>query len=130
MAVPPLPPISTLSTLPTTERAAILDTLFEPCVQLHTLSVELLRTRAFTSYDDLVANIGVQLTELLETPSNTDKQWLDEILCAHPRLGAQKVESAQSQSEQAQLQGQGSEAVQLNALNEEYEAKFPGLRYV
>ena len=130
MAVQQLPPISTISTLSATDRAAILDCLFEPCEQLHTLSVELLRTQTFIGYGDLVASIGVQLTDLLESSSTSDAQWLDEILCAHPRLGAQKVESAQSKAEQAQLQGQGPEAVQLNVLNEEYERKFPGLRYV
>ncbi|KAI7040283.1 hypothetical protein KC352_g46652, partial [Hortaea werneckii] len=43
---------------------------------------------------------------------------------------AKKVESAQSQTEQAQLQGGGDEAEKLRQLNEEYEAKYPGLRYV
>ena len=46
---------------------------------------------------------------------------------SHPRLGAKKVESAQSAAEQTQL---ATGAAQLAALNEEYEARFPGLRYV
>ena len=50
---------------------------------------------------------------------------------SHPRLGAKKVESAQSQAAQAQLNTGGKEeAAKLRALNDEYEAKFPGLRYV
>lgn len=52
------------------------------------------------------------------------------VYSAHPRLGAKKVESAQSQAEQAQLQGSDEETKQLLRLNEEYEAKYPGLRYV
>lgn len=40
------------------------------------------------------------------------------------------MDSAQSAAEQAQLGGGEEEARQLAALNEEYEAKFPGLRYV
>lgn len=125
-----LPSISAISELSAVERAAVLDALFEPCVPLHTLSIELLRSKAFTNYDDLVAAIGVQLTELLESSSSSDTVWLDDILRSHPRLGAKKVESAQSQAEQSQLQGEGQEATQLRELNEDYEKKFSGLRYV
>ncbi|KAK4965667.1 hypothetical protein LTR28_003360, partial [Elasticomyces elasticus] len=100
-----LPPISSLPTLPTTDRALILDALFEPSQPLHTLSVELLHTQTFQSYDDLVATIGNQLSDLAESPSTSDTKWLESILGAHPRLGVEKVESAQSASEQAQLRG-------------------------
>ena len=72
----------------------------------------------------------MQLTDLSESASTSDTAWLHDILGSHPRLGAKKVESAQSQAEQAQLQGSGEEAGQLSALNEEYEKKFRGLRYV
>lgn len=126
-----LPPIATVPGLPTTERAAVLDALFEPCTALHTLSVELLQSEAFHSYEDLIADVGKQLTALSESPSTTDTKWLDKILGAHPRLGARKVDSAQSQSEQAQLNtGGAEEAGQLKALNDEYERTFPGLIYV
>lgn len=127
---PTLPPISTLPTLPTSSRAQILDTLFEPSTQLHTLSVPLLSTQTFTTYVDLIAAIGAQLTDLAASPSTSDKTWLEDILSSHPRLGARKVESAQSAAEQAQLQGSRDEGAKLDRLNEEYEAKFPGLRYV
>ncbi|KAI9686155.1 MAG: hypothetical protein M1822_003810 [Bathelium mastoideum] len=130
MTLKELPAISTLPTLSATERAAILDILFEPCTPLHTLSVELLRTTEFATYSDLIASVGMQLTELSESSSTSDMQWLEAILSAHPRLGAKKVESVQSQDEQAQLQGQGPEAAQLSALNEEYERTYPGLRYM
>jgi len=126
-----LPPIEGLATLSTTERAAVLDALFEPCTSLHTLSVELLRTEKFPSYNDLIASIGVQLTDLSESPSTSDTEWLDKILGAHPRLGAKKVDSAQSQAEQAQLNTGGEEeSVKLKDLNDEYEKTFPGLKYV
>lgn len=57
---------------------------------------------------------------------------LDEILNCHPRLGAQKVDSAHSQSEQKSLGSNTSteQAARLKGLNELYERKFPGLRYV
>ncbi|CAK4034390.1 Hypothetical predicted protein [Lecanosticta acicola] len=125
-----LPPIETVQGLPTQDRAAILDLLFEPSTQLHTLSVPLLQEQAFASYSDLIAAVGIQLTALSESPSRSDTAWLEDIIASHPRLGAKKVESAQSQAEQAQLQGSYEETEQLRRLNDEYEKKYPGLRYV
>ncbi|TVY83476.1 hypothetical protein LSUE1_G002413 [Lachnellula suecica] len=126
-----LPSIAEVPALPTIERAAVLDALFEPCTALHTLSLDLTHTEKFESYNDLIASIGVQLTDLSESPSTSDTEWLDKILGAHPRLGEKKVESAQSQAEQAQLNTGGEEeAAKLRGLNEEYERKFPGLKYV
>lgn len=125
-----LPNVGSIKELPAEERAAILDLLFEPSTQLHTLSVPLLHEQEFASYPDLIAAVGVQLTELSESASSSDTAWLESILGSHPRLGAKKVESAQSQAEQAQLQGSADESEQLRALNEEYESKYPGLRYV
>ncbi len=125
-----LPPIAGVPALFTVERAAVLDALFEPCRALHTLSLDLLHTETFTSYNDLIASVGVQLTDLSESPSTSDTEWLDKILGAHPRLG-EKVESAQSQAEQAQLNTRGEgEATKLRDLNAEYEKTFPGLKYV
>ncbi|TVY57909.1 putative allantoinase 1 [Lachnellula cervina] len=126
-----VPPISGVPALSTIERAAVLDALFEPCTALHTLSLDLLHTETFESYNDLIASVGVQLTDLSESSSTSDTEWLDKILGAHPRLGEKKVESAQSQAEQAQLNtGGAEEATKLRSLNEEYERKFPGLKYV
>ncbi|PQE05525.1 Oxo-4-hydroxy-4-carboxy-5-ureidoimidazoline decarboxylase protein [Rutstroemia sp. NJR-2017a BBW] len=126
-----LPPIADVPSLPTTERIALLDALFEPSTSLHTLSLDLLHTQTFSSYNDLIASIGVQLIDLAESTSTSDTEWLDKILGAHPRLGAKRVESAQSAAEQAQLNNGGAEeAEKLRALNEEYEKKYPGLRYV
>jgi hypothetical protein len=126
-----LPPIDGLQKLSAIERAAVLDALFEPCTALHTLSLDLLHTETFDSYYDLIASVGVQLTDLSESPSTSDTEWLYKILSAHPRLGEKKVESAQSKAEQAQLNtGNEEEATRLWQLNMEYEKAFPGLRYV
>ena len=125
-----LPPIENVSGLSTLDRAAILDRLFEPSTQLHTLCMQLLHEKTFPSYDDLIAAIGVLLTDLSDSASTSDTEWLQSILGSHPRLGAKKVDSEQSQAEQAQLQGSGEEAEKLRSLNEEYERAFPGLRYV
>jgi 2-oxo-4-hydroxy-4-carboxy--5-ureidoimidazoline (OHCU) decarboxylase len=126
-----LPSISLVPSLSTPELAAILDHLFETCVPLHTLSVNLLRDENFSSYDDLIASVGVQLSDLAESSSTSDTQWLESILAAHPRLGEKKIESAQSKGEQAQLASEGdSDVDKLAGLNATYERNFPGLRYV
>ncbi|KAL8908154.1 MAG: hypothetical protein Q9207_000977 [Kuettlingeria erythrocarpa] len=125
-----LPAVTTIPHLSTDERAAVLDRLFEPCVPLHTLSAGLLREKSFDSYDDLISSIGLQLTNLADSPSTNDMAWLESILAAHPRLG-RKVESRQSQAEQAQLNSPDDPAGQsLSELNDLYEQTFPGLRYV
>lgn len=126
-----LPAITTIPSLSTHERAAILDRLFEPCVPLHTLSISLLLEKTFSSYDDLISSIGLQLTELAESSSKSDKEWLESILAAHPRLGQSKIESTQSKTEQAQLSSRNDPNDQsLSHLNTLYEKTFPGLRYM
>lgn len=130
--MPPLPSISSVPSLSTESRTSILDTLFEPCIQLHTLSVAALHDRTHADYSSLISTIGNQLTSLLKSPSSTDSDWLDAILSAHPRLGEKKVDSELSRQEQAQLQQAGGEeeSEKLAKLNREYEERFPGLRYV
>ncbi|MCJ1299672.1 hypothetical protein MMC08_002465 [Hypocenomyce scalaris] len=131
MENPQLPPISAVPSLPTAERAAILDILFEPCTQLHTLSVGLLHEKSFASYDDLIASIGIQLTDLMDSASTSDTEWLEKILASHPRLGEKKVQSAHSRAEQAKMGTTDSvQEKELTSLNTEYERTFPGLRYV
>jgi 2-oxo-4-hydroxy-4-carboxy--5-ureidoimidazoline (OHCU) decarboxylase len=126
-----LPPVAAVPALSAVEKAAVLDALFEPCVSLHTLSLDLLHTKTFESYNDLIASVGKQLSNLSDSLISSDTEWLDKILAAHPRLGEKKVESAQSKAEQAQLNtGGAEEAEQLRSLNAEYENTFPGLRYV
>jgi len=129
--MPSLPPVSSLPTLDAEERAQVLDQLFEPCVQLHTLSVSTLREQSFSSYEELIDAVAQQLTGLYDSNLESDTKWLDAILSAHPRLGEKKVESAQSRAEQAQLNQGGAEEVEkLAEMNRKYEEKFPGLRYV
>ena len=131
MAQYSLPRITALPSLPTEQLATILDHLFEPSVPLHTLSIDLLRDQAFSSYDDLIASIGLQLTHLADSSSTSDSQWLESILAAHPRLGEKKIDSTQSKAEQAQLAvDAGDGQNKLSELNALYERTFPGLRYV
>lgn len=109
----------------------MLDLLFEPSPPLNGLTLPVLRSTTFPSYDVLIAAINAQLKTLASSDSSEDVKKLSEILCSHPRLGEKKVESEQSRKEQAQLQqGAEEEKEKLAALNREYEEKFPGLRYV
>jgi 2-oxo-4-hydroxy-4-carboxy--5-ureidoimidazoline (OHCU) decarboxylase len=125
-----LPAITSVPSLPTDRRAHILDTLFEPCTQLHTLSVATLHDQTFPSYAGLISAVGDQLRDLFNSLSTSDSDWLDIILSAHPRLGETKVDSELSRHEQAQLHGGEEETARLAELNREYEKTFPGLRYV
>jgi 2-oxo-4-hydroxy-4-carboxy--5-ureidoimidazoline (OHCU) decarboxylase len=125
-----LPPISTLHSSPDSTITSALDTLFEPSPPLHTLTLPVLRSTTFPDYITLISAVRTQLLALANSTTPKDIETLSEILCAHPRLGAKKVDSAQSQAEQAQLQGSEEETRRLAQLNAEYEDKFPGLRYV
>lgn len=127
MTSPSLPPISSLSHSPDSTLTHMLDLLFEPSPPLHALTLPVLRSTTFPSYDALITAINAQLTALA---SSGDVEKLSEILCSHPRLGEKKVDSEQSRKEQAQLQGGEEEGRMLKSLNEEYEGKFLGLRYV
>lgn len=121
-----LPPASTLPTLPSETQSTILSLLFEPSPSLHTTLSPLLQT-PHSTYPSLISSIKTHLLSL----RTTDPPLLLSILASHPRLGAKKVESAQSAAEQAKLQAGGEEEGRVLAeLNEEYERTFPGLRFV
>ncbi|KAF5024753.1 hypothetical protein F66182_3185 [Fusarium sp. NRRL 66182] len=105
-----------------------LDLLFEPSPAIHSTLLPILRNSEYTSYPQLIDACKTRLVSLAPPSSSTSPdETLLSILGSHPRLGAKKVDSAQSAAEQANLQGQGEE---LAKLNKEYEDKFPGLRYV
>ncbi|KAL9106577.1 MAG: hypothetical protein Q9227_008423 [Pyrenula ochraceoflavens] len=129
-----LPPVSTLASLPTLERASVLDILFEPSTQLHTLSVSSLQEHNFPTYENLVDSVASQLETLRLSRLESDHEWLDRILVAHPRLGETKVESKLSRGEQAGLKTNDpdseNELLQLQRLNAEFEEVFNGLKYV
>jgi hypothetical protein len=79
---------------------------------LHALTLPVLRSTTFPSYDVLITAINAQLGALA---TSGDIETLSEILCAHPRLGEKKVDSEQSRKEQAQLQG-GEEEGEVSNL--------------
>lgn len=130
---PTLPDVATLATLPESTLTTVLDLLFEPSKDLHTLALPTLLSITFTSYPELIDTIRDQLLAIADNVHFEPEACkpLLSVLGSHPRLGAKKVDSAQSAAEQAKLnEGPEGEAERLAALNKEYEEKFPGLRYV
>jgi 2-oxo-4-hydroxy-4-carboxy--5-ureidoimidazoline (OHCU) decarboxylase len=122
-----LPPVSTLPHASDSELTRVLDLLFEPSPPLNALTLPVLRSTTFPSYDVLITAVNAQLKALASSDSPRDVEKLSEILCSHPRLGEKKVDSEQSRKEQAQLQqGAEEEKQKLASLNQEYEEKFPG----
>lgn len=134
-----LPPISSLSVVDDETLKSVLDALFEPSADLHALAIPGIRGAPnLASYASLIEHVGDSMSRLAQSSAVPDaRAKLHEILGSHPRLGEKKVESAQSRAEQAHLNTSSGgsaekeeEAAKLKALNEEYEARFPGLRYV
>ncbi|KAI1465189.1 Oxo-4-hydroxy-4-carboxy-5-ureidoimidazoline decarboxylase [Daldinia caldariorum] len=133
-----LPPITSLQVAGDDEIKSVLDALFEPSQHLHLIAIPHIRiSTPFSSYSSLIEYVGYLLFLLAESSTILgSRAELHAILGSHPRLGEKKVESAQSRAEQAHLNTSGTssdeeeEAARLKALNEEYEARFPGLRYV
>ncbi|KAI5860464.1 Oxo-4-hydroxy-4-carboxy-5-ureidoimidazoline decarboxylase [Durotheca rogersii] len=139
-ALASLPPISSLRAVDDGTLKSVLDVLFEPSPEIHSLVIPKIRdpNLPLASYASLIEYIGSTVSQLTQSPTTPEKRAkLHGILGSHPRLGARKVESAQSQAEQAHLNvpappgsSKEEEAARLQVLNEEYEARFPGLRYV
>ncbi|KAI1393291.1 Oxo-4-hydroxy-4-carboxy-5-ureidoimidazoline decarboxylase [Hypoxylon trugodes] len=132
-----LPPISSLPTVDHETLKSVLDTLFEPTEDLHALAIPTIQDGPpSASYASLIEHVGSLMFQLSNSSTPDARKKLHGILGSHPRLGEKKVDSAQSRAEQAHLNtsdGSGEkeeEASKLKALNEEYEARFPGLRYV
>jgi 2-oxo-4-hydroxy-4-carboxy--5-ureidoimidazoline (OHCU) decarboxylase len=139
MATEYLPPILSLVNSPQATRHGVLALLFEPSPCLYTKADPILATTEFDSYDSLITAIETELQCLEASDNPDDLESLNDILSSHPRLGEKKVESALSRAEQAAMEKAGSassdtskeeEQATLKRLNAQYEAAFPGLRYV
>ena len=131
MSIETLPAISSLPSLPALNYSAVLDSLFEPCSSLHTLCLDRLQNHTFSSYEEMIAEVGSQLLQLASSDSASEREQLNSILSAHPRLGEKKIQSQQSRMEQAHLQSH-EEAGQnkLAEMNLVYEKTFPRLKYM
>ncbi|KAF7720284.1 Uncharacterized protein PECH_003402 [Penicillium ucsense] len=127
-----LPSLSQLPSQPQEAQLRVLDTLFEPSPELHELALPILNKQPFNSYTTLIDAVGSQISAL---QSPAERKVLFGILGSHPRLGRAPTNpehlSELSKKEQAQLNtGAEEQAQKLVALNAEYEAIFPGLRFV
>lgn len=123
-----LPHISDLRKLPEDTQTQTLGLLFEPSPGVFSTLLPVIKNAKYTSYPDFInaCRVGLYDLKAKSTPENPNQTLLS-VVGSHPRLGSKKVDSAQSAAEQANLQGEGE---QLLALNQEYEEKFPGLRFV
>lgn len=120
-----VPDISSVASRSAAEKQEILSELFEPSEALARYVVPML-DEAASSWSEAIERIRARLHNL--PPSDA---CLIQMIGAHPRLGAAKVDSAHSRAEQKSLQHASAvEAEQLRELNAAYEQKFPGLRYV
>lgn len=133
MTLARLPHIADLHSETDLDQTGLLDFLFEPSPAIHTALLPVIRTAEYSSYEDLIDACQIRLLSLAaaSSASRPDPALLS-VLGSHPRLGEKKIDSAQSAAEQAKLQAgtDPREAEELARLNREYEAKFPGLRYV
>ncbi|RMZ75886.1 hypothetical protein DV738_g5224, partial [Chaetothyriales sp. CBS 135597] len=126
-----LPPAHSLTTLTTDDRSAVLDLLFEPSPALHTLaSSAFLTETSYPTYSALISAVRAYLTNLLNSDVDSHQAQLNDILSSHPRLGEKKGGANGAAPAAPAALSQGSLAERLSALNDQYEARFAGLKYV
>ena len=103
--------------------------LFEPSEDLLPIATGTLA--GSSTYYEWCEKIRDKLKQNLSQSEKGDDKaqaLLVNIISAHPRLGAKKVESSQSQNEQQQLRDEKT-MIALSELNSAYEAKF-GIKFV
>ncbi|KAF7128633.1 hypothetical protein CNMCM5793_003484 [Aspergillus hiratsukae] len=104
-----LPPPSSLTSLSPENQFQVLDTLFEPSPELHTLMAPVLANQTFSSYNALIDAVGGRMSALSAANSPVDADILKGILWSHPRLGRSPAAAARenmselSKKEQANL---------------------------
>lgn len=125
-----LPSIQTLKQLPQSDQKYILDQLFEPCDTLSNFIFIKVFPQQFTTYLEFINFVRKELINLLK--ENELNPIINEIISTHPRLGEPKKEqlSIHSSNEQKNLNSDPDIILKLKEMNELYENKFPGLRYV
>ncbi|CAD1813312.1 OHCU decarboxylase family protein [Candida parapsilosis] len=133
-----LPPIEQFRSSPPEEQKVVIDHLFEPCDSLNWFIQSCVIKKNYESYAEFINLVRNELEILVYRngffavrngfEANT---LINEIISAHPRLGAPKHTklSQHSAEEQKKLGGEQMQK-RLAELNEEYEKTFPGLRYV
>lgn len=131
-----LPSISELKQISSSDLSSVIAYLFEPTSALTNLIyvriISPSNTQPFSTYSEFIEQVRSFLLSLpIPSASELDPEIIN-IIGAHPRLGAKKVDSQQSQKEQASLQNGRSahDLEKIRLLNNIYERTFPGLRYV
>ncbi len=134
-----LPTSQALSQVPRPELTAIIDQLFEHNDKFTDFVIRknFSHDERYNSYGEFIEAVRKELGQLADDYNKGASSDLTDlvrsIISAHPRLGVPKASSLSTSSavEQRSLQSGGPElAKQLFKLNEEYETRFPGLRFV
>lgn len=123
-----LPDPSSLSSLDKESKVELLNNLFEKHSEIHDLLIPKLFNRNYESYNEFIETSRKIFLAL--NPNNSVTQG---IIAAHPRLGVPAKLSSHSNSEQKSIYNNTDADKVINQfikLNDEYEEKFPGLRYV
>lgn len=129
-----LPDISEVPTLSQSQQDELLTHLFEPSETLFVYLRPYLST-LYSSYIDLIERSRSVFLELAQGKSRDEliqDQRISDIVACHPRLGVPKTTklSEHSSKEQKSLQADDATIQKFVKLNEDYEAQFPGLRFV
>jgi 2-oxo-4-hydroxy-4-carboxy--5-ureidoimidazoline (OHCU) decarboxylase len=124
-SLPPLSEIATSSGAPDSSLANALSLLFEPSPVLFTQLVPILSSRRLTpeSYSSLI-------DAAISTISTWENSTKAEFIAGHPRIGEVNNLSRLSQKEQAAKATPPDVLLRLAQLNEIYEERYPGLRYI
>ncbi|CDO95580.1 unnamed protein product [Kluyveromyces dobzhanskii CBS 2104] len=137
-----LPNIDEFKSSPIGEQVNVLDTLFEHSDSLvwFTLKNSQFMRSEWNSYQELVKAVETKLLQVCEDTeiegiSSRGVDHLANIVGAHPRLGDSKQNlSSHSKQEQANLTGSANKSpevlARLNTLNQKYETKYEGLKFV
>lgn len=130
-----LPPFRTLQTWDYADQCTVFTHLFEHCSTLNEILSKILidKTNNCSEYEQWIEVVRTTLLDIVQNDPQDPR--LASIIAAHPRLGEKKTNlSIHSLKEQKSLSSGGGDSPevleQLRTLNEEYEAAFPGLRYV
>ncbi|KAI5959489.1 uncharacterized protein KGF55_005317 [Candida pseudojiufengensis] len=131
-----LPTIEEFKSQSAQQQKLVYDHLFEPCDSVTWFIDTYVIKENFKTYPEFIELVRTRLLQTLNQTtffkSRNSKECntlIENIISAHPRLGAPKGTklSEHSTNEQKKLEGIQS---RLKELNEQYESTFPGLRYV
>ncbi|KAI5953157.1 hypothetical protein KGF54_002528 [Candida jiufengensis] len=131
-----LPSIDEFKTQSPKEQKQVYDHLFEPCDSVTWLIDTFVIHQNFKTYPEFIELVRSRLIQTLNQASFFESRngkdcntLIENIISAHPRLGAPKGTALSEHSSEEQKKLEGIQ-VKLQELNTKYEQTFPGLRYV